>query len=82
MYESFVRYQSRLIEVFDEMSSPYGFQVINASQPSVKVFEALQTAISKMVAMEVPIKGGAVRKTRSAVVGRSRLLKANQIEGC
>src|SRR6202049_1253710 len=26
MYESFVRYQSRLIQVFDDMSGPYGFQ--------------------------------------------------------
>ena len=32
MYESFVRYQSRLIQVFDNMAEPYGFQAIDASQ--------------------------------------------------
>src|ERR1700676_1514557 len=62
MYESFVRYQSRLIQVFDDMSSPYGFHLINASQPSGQVFEALQTAISEIVEMEVPVKGGPNRR--------------------
>src|SRR5579872_2546248 len=46
MYESFVRYQSRLIQVFDDMSGPYGFQVIDASKPPAQVFESLQAAIS------------------------------------
>jgi dTMP kinase len=81
MYESFVRYQSRLIEVFDDMSTPYGFQVINASQPSVQVFEALQAAISKIVEMEVPVKSGSAAKTRGALAGGNRLLKAKQVGG-
>jgi hypothetical protein len=66
MYESFVRYQSRLIQVFDDMSGPYGFQMIDASQPPVKVFESLQTAISKIVQMEAP------RARRSPVVAAAK----------
>src|SRR5712671_8176936 len=37
MYESFVRYQSSLIQVFDDMAEPYGFRVIDASQPVDRV---------------------------------------------
>src|SRR5512132_3945562 len=47
MYESFVRYQSSLIQVFDDMADPYGFEVIDASQPADRVFESLKKAISK-----------------------------------
>jgi dTMP kinase len=67
MYDSFVRYQSRLIQVFDDMSAPYGFQVINASQSPVKVFESLQTAISKVVQM------GAPRARRRSVVAAAKV---------
>src|SRR5665213_2515050 len=62
MYESFVRYQSRLIQVFDEMAEPYGFQVIDASQPADRVFDSLKKAISKVVEMGVPAKARAKRK--------------------
>ena len=73
MYESFVRYQSSLIQVFDDMADPYGFQVIDASQPSARVFEALQTSISKIVEMEAPAKQRARRKAAApaAKVARS-----------
>jgi dTMP kinase len=72
MYESFVRYQSRLIQVFDDMSGPYGFQVINASQSPAKVFESLQTAISKIVQMEAPRarRSPAVAAAKATGVGR------------
>src|SRR5271166_1579945 len=30
MYDSFVRYQARLIRVFDRLSTPYGFEVVDA----------------------------------------------------
>src|SRR6185295_2823681 len=33
MFDSFVRYQSRLIRVFDSLAAPYNFQVIDASRP-------------------------------------------------
>ena len=48
MYNSFVRYQSRLIRVFDSLAEPYGFQVIDATRPAVEVFESLKTSVSEI----------------------------------
>ena len=48
MYESFVRYQSRLIRVFDRLAKPYGFEVVDAARPSSRVLELLKTSISKV----------------------------------
>lgn len=46
MYESFVRYQARLIRVFDRLAQPYGLEVVDADRPADQVFETLQEAIS------------------------------------
>ncbi len=48
MYNSFVRYQSRLIRDFDSLAEPYGFQVIDATRPAVEVFESLKTSVSEI----------------------------------
>ena len=48
MYESFVRYQSRLIKALDSMVDTYGFTVIDASQPIPKIFRDLQRQISRL----------------------------------
>lgn len=48
MYDSFVRYQARLIRVFDSLSKPYGFETIDASRSVDDVFEALKASISDM----------------------------------
>ena len=69
MYESFVRYQSRLIQVFDNMAEPYGFQAIDASQPADRVFKSLQAAISKVVEMDAPAKR--VVRPRTAAVKKA-----------
>jgi dTMP kinase len=45
MFESFVRYQSKLIHVFDQLSESYGFEMIDARQSADQVFHALQTSI-------------------------------------
>jgi dTMP kinase len=66
MYESFVRYQSRLIQVFDNMAGPYNFQTIDASQSADRVFVSLQRAISKVVEMESPAKRAARLKAARA----------------
>ena len=50
MYDSFVRYQTRLIHVFDRLAQPYGFTTVDASRPPDQVFEALQTEISRTFA--------------------------------
>lgn len=48
MYESFVRYQKRLIKALDSMAEPYNFTVIDASQPIDKIFRMLQRNISQL----------------------------------
>jgi len=50
MYDSFVRYQARLIRVFDRLSTPYGFKVVDAGRPVEEVFEELTSAISGVLA--------------------------------
>ena len=71
MYESFVRYQSRLIQVFDNMAEPYGFQTIDASQSPDRVFASLQRAISKVVEMESPPHKRAARLLKASHAGRN-----------
>jgi hypothetical protein len=66
-----VRYQSRLIQVFDNMAEPYDFQTIDASQSPDRVFISLQRAISKVVEMESPAKRAA--RLKAARAARSPL---------
>jgi dTMP kinase len=49
MYESFVRYQSRLIRALDSMVKKYNFTVIDASQPAEAIFVELQELISSQI---------------------------------
>src|SRR5947209_2755220 len=48
MYESFVRYQARLIKALDSMVDLYEFTVIDASQPIERIFRELQRRISRL----------------------------------
>lgn len=48
MYESFVKYQARLIKALDSMVDPYGFSTIDAGQPIPKIFHDLQRRISRL----------------------------------
>src|SRR5499427_4108803 len=48
MYESFVRYQVRLIKALDSMVEPYGFTIVDASQPIPNIFRELQRRIAKL----------------------------------
>ena len=63
MYESFVRYQTRLIKALDSMVEPYDFTVIDAGQPIDKIFRELQRHISKLQLARVARAGG--RRTPS-----------------
>src|ERR1051325_9488177 len=49
MYESFVRYQTRLIRALDSMSKRYNFTEIDASQPAEAIFAELQEQISSNI---------------------------------
>ncbi len=48
MYESFVKYQTRLIRALDRMSGKYGFNTIDASQQPDDIFRQLQRQISTL----------------------------------
>jgi dTMP kinase len=48
MFDSFVRYQSRLIRVFDSLAKPYGFQVIDATRSPTDVFESLKASVARI----------------------------------
>ncbi len=47
-YESFVRYQKRLIKALDSMAGPYGFTVVDAGRPADAIFAELQEHISRL----------------------------------
>jgi len=45
LYDSFCRYQARLIEQFDRMAEEFGFVTIDATRPIDAVFEDLRAHI-------------------------------------
>ena len=49
-----MRYQSRLIRVFDSLAKTYDIQMIDASRPPEEIFQELQASISKLF---IPQKG-------------------------
>ena len=48
MYDSFVRYQTRLIRALDRMAKKYEFTIIDASRPPEEIFLDLQHRISRL----------------------------------
>jgi dTMP kinase len=62
MYESFVRYQGRLIKALDSMVEPYGFTVIDAAQPIPHIFRELQREVSGLRLRRVHALKPAARK--------------------
>jgi len=65
MYESFVRYQKKLIQALDTMVRPYEFTVIDASQPVLKIFRELQRQVSRLRLRRMPTARPPARKARS-----------------
>jgi dTMP kinase len=48
-YDSFIEYQSRMLNVFDRMSVEYGFHVLNASRSVRTVAADLRRALLKLI---------------------------------
>lgn len=48
-YDSFIAYQTRMLQVFDRMSSEYGFQVMNASRSVRSVAADLRRSVAKVI---------------------------------
>ncbi|MGA9628360.1 MAG: hypothetical protein WBQ65_28060 [Bryobacteraceae bacterium] len=67
MYESFVRYQTRLIKALDSMVERYEFTVIDASQPIDKIFRELQRQIRRMQLLRVHPRKRAAPKPKATV---------------
>lgn len=49
LYRSFVRYQQRLLHVFDDLGDHYNFSVINANRPIKPVFDNLRDGVLRVV---------------------------------
>ena len=54
MYESFVRYQTRLIKALESMVEPYGFTAVDANVSIERIFRRLQRQILRMMPRRVP----------------------------
>jgi dTMP kinase len=54
LYESFVRYQAKVIRALDQMAQRYRFEVVDASRPPEKVFGDLKRRISKLLKTDGP----------------------------
>ncbi len=64
MYESFVRYQTRLIKALDSMVEPYQFTVIDANQPIPRIFRDLQRRIARLQLGRMRARRPALRKEK------------------
>ena len=49
MHDSFVEYQTRLLDEFEKMREPYGFQIIEANGPIEEVFEEIRRRIAPLL---------------------------------
>ena len=65
MYESFVRYQTRLIKALDSMVERYEFTVIDASQPIDRIFRELQRHIRRQQLLRVRPRRSPARKANA-----------------
>jgi dTMP kinase len=72
MYDSFVRYQTRLIKALDSMAEQYDFTVIDASKSISRIFRELQRRISQVCLQPVM-----PRHSVGKPVGRSAPRKAS-----
>jgi len=48
-YDSFIEYQTRMLNVFDRMTTEYGFHVLNASRSVRSVAAGLRRAVLKLI---------------------------------
>jgi dTMP kinase len=72
MYDSFVRYQTRLTKALDQMAGRYGFQIVDAHRPVEEIFHDLQTRIGKLFEKPVRVAKKAVRSRKKTTHSRKR----------
>ena len=66
MYDSFVRYQTRLIRVFDSLAKTYDIETIDASRPADEIFIELQSSISRLFSPRQRLGQTPVKKSAPA----------------
>jgi dTMP kinase len=66
MYESFVKYQTRLIHALDAMVDPYEFTVVDAGQPIERIFRELQRRMSRLGRGRNPARRRTPRRATTA----------------
>jgi len=54
MYESFVRYQTKVVRALDQMAKRFQFQIVDASRPPGEIFEDLRRRIAELDAKPAP----------------------------
>jgi dTMP kinase len=59
-YDSFVRYQRRVIKALDEMAEAYNFTRIDASKPPDQIFRQLQKSIKRIIGVKDTVDSGGV----------------------
>jgi len=64
-FDSFIKYQRRLIQALDAMAEPYRFTTVDASRPSEVIFADLQKHIAKLGLVQVG-DGQPSRRRRTA----------------
>ena len=49
LFSSFMKYQTRMLSVFDSMTEEYGFEVIDATEPIEMIYRNLQRRIGRLL---------------------------------
>jgi dTMP kinase len=65
MYDSFVKYQSRLIRVFDSLAASYDIEMIDATRTADEIFHELQASIGRLFAPAKKVSQIASSKSRT-----------------
>lgn len=76
MFESFTRYQTRILRALDGMSRRYDFEVIDASKSPDQIFVELQSRISALFVGEPVVPAGPVELPQAPRRPRPRRVKA------
>jgi dTMP kinase len=69
MYDSFVKYQARLIKVFDSLAASYDIEMIDATRTADEIFHELQASISRLFTPATRLR--AVAASNGAVARRA-----------
>jgi dTMP kinase len=70
LYESFVRYQTRVIRALDGMARRYSFEIVDASRSPDKIFQDLKRRIARLLAPRQSVRraGRAAARRKSIAV--------------